>query len=365
MDRRLTVPRHSQETRTKAPCKPAPAPDELPPPPLPMLVTGIAGVAGYQAFRYFHQRFPGQVVGTRRCDNWRLAGEGIEGLDAGDTAALQQLFDRYRFRSVLNAEGHCRLRACELDPALAHRVNVRSAHSLTRVLSGRNVRLVHLSIDLVFSGLAGAPYREDNPPDPVTVYGQTMWETEQHLMEHLPCCILRISLPMGRSFSGHAGAIDWIESRFRKGKPATLYYDEIRTPHYADCLNRLCHDLLRRSTNGVFHASGPRALSLFQIAQIINRVGDYDPSLLMGCYRTEAGAIPPRAGDVRLDSSKLAQTLGYAPFRPWPSSPDLVPAGPDWHFERPDADRRHPRRIDQCLAMVDLGDMNDNATHKG
>ncbi len=36
-------------------------------------------------------------------------------------------------------------------------------------------------------------------------------------------CILRISLPMGISFNGHAGAIDWIQSRFKKGKPATLY----------------------------------------------------------------------------------------------------------------------------------------------
>ena len=38
---------------------------------------------------------------------------------------------------------------------------------------------------------------------------------------------------------GHAGAIDWIQSRFKKGRPATLYFDEVRTPTYTDCLNPL------------------------------------------------------------------------------------------------------------------------------
>ena len=34
--------------------------------------------------------------------------------------------------------------------------------------------------------------------------------------------ILRISLPMGPSFNHHAGAIDWIQSRFRAGRKLVL-----------------------------------------------------------------------------------------------------------------------------------------------
>ena len=36
------------------------------PPPLPLLITGIAGVAGYNALEYFSAMYPGQVVGLRR-----------------------------------------------------------------------------------------------------------------------------------------------------------------------------------------------------------------------------------------------------------------------------------------------------------
>ena len=175
----------------------------------------------------------------------------------------------------------------------------------------------------------------DDPTDPVTVYGKTMVAAERLIAERLDeACSLRISLPMGVSFNGHAGAIDWIQSRFKKSKPATLYFDEVRTPHYTDCLNRLCEAVLAGKLAGLYHAGGPRPLSLYQIAQIINRVGGYDPRHLMGCPRRAAGPIPPRAGNVALDSSKLARALGYQPFHAWPYDESLVPTHERWHFER-------------------------------
>ncbi|MGE3780278.1 MAG: NAD(P)-dependent oxidoreductase, partial [Pirellulaceae bacterium] len=255
---------------------------------LPLLVTGIAGVAGYNAFRFFRERYGEQVIGTRRRDNWRLAGPGIVACDADDRDELRRLFDRYEFRSVLNAEGSCKLKSCELDPAMAHRVNVLSVRNLVELLAGTDARLIHLSIDLVFSGTRYGGHVETDETDPVTVYGATMVQGEQCVRDHKPdACILRISLPMGISFNGHAGAIDWIQSRFRQGKPATLYFDEVRSPTYTDCLNRLFATLLTGETasgrlgssdrmttllEGLFHAGGPRKLSLFQIAQIVNRI---------------------------------------------------------------------------------------------
>ena len=138
-----------------------------------------------------------------------------------------------------------------------------------------------------------------------------MVSAEQLLADWMPAaCTLRISLPMGVSFNGHAGAIDWIQSRFKKGRPATLYFDEVRTPAYTDCLNRLYERVLASDLCGVYHAGGPLPLSLYEIAQIVNRVGGYDPKLLMGCPRIEAGPIPPRAGNVTMNSAALAEALG-------------------------------------------------------
>jgi dTDP-4-dehydrorhamnose reductase len=163
-----------------------------------------------------------------------------------------------------------------------------------------------------------------------------MVSAEQLLADWMPAaCTLRISLPMGVSFNGHAGAIDWIQSRFKKEKPATLYFDEVRTPAYTDCLNRLYERVLANDLSGVYHAGGPLPLSLYEIAQVVNRVGGYDPKLLMGCPRIDAGPIPPRAGNVAMNSTALAEALGDdEPLDAWPFDKSLVPTHSEWHHER-------------------------------
>jgi len=323
------------------------------PPPqlrLPLLLTGIAGVAGYNAFHYFSRLYPGQVIATRRVDNWPLRGAGIVPCDGDDRGQLQQLFDKYQFGSVLNCEGTCKLKSCELDPAMAERINVASVAALLDVLAGTDTRLVHLSIDLVFSGMKAGGHVEEDATDPVTIYGKTMVTAEQLLLARRPeACIVRISLPMGISFNGHAGAIDWIQSRFKQQKPATLYFDEIRTPTYCDCLNELFAVLLANSMRGIYHAGGSRRLSLYEIAQIVNRVGGYNPEHLMGCLRHEAGPMPPRAGDVTLDSSKLIGELGFDPFVPWPLAEAMTPTHRDWHHERPMDELGSPELLAEVL----------------
>jgi dTDP-4-dehydrorhamnose reductase len=326
-------------------------PLDIPTPPLPLLVTGIAGVAGYNAFHYFHGLYPGQVIGLRRLDNFLLRGPGIVGCNIDDRQEMTRLFEKYRFRSVLSSEGTCALRGCELDPPMAWRINVLGAMNLVEAARQFQSRLVHMSIDLVFAGReTGEGYGESDPPDPVTVYGKTMVQAEQIIQHEDPgACILRISLPMGVSFNGHAGAIDWIQSRFRKGKPATLYFDEVRTPTYTDCLNRALHAILPSDLSGLYHAGGPRPLSLYQIAQIVNRVGGYDPRNLQGCPRVDAGPIPPRAGNVTMNSGKLAAVLGFEPFDPWPADEKWVPDDLEWHFRRDPGEIGSPERLADIL----------------
>ena len=303
---------------------------------LPLLITGVAGVVGYNAFRAFRAALGEQVIGQRPVNNWPLSAEGIVACDLDDAEGVRRLFQQYRFQSVLSCGGSCALKPCELDPAMAHRVNVLGLECLLDALLPERPRLLHLSIDLVYSGVGDGGYLETDPVDPVTVYGKTMVEGEKLILERYgEACILRISLPMGISFNGHAGAIDWIQARFAKNKPATLYYDEIRTPTYVECLNRaFSHLFVNETVQGLYHAGGPRCLSLYQIAQIVNRVGGYDPHLLQGCPRIEAGPIPPRAGNVTMNSERLSEVLGFPAFSPWPLRDAFVPTDREWHFHR-------------------------------
>src|SRR5258708_38151644 len=102
---------------------------------LPLLITGITGVAGFNALRYFQGRYPGNVIGIRPQRTAGLNGPGIVPLDAENFHELREMFDCYRFRSVLNCVGNCALKSCELDPAMARILNVATATAV-----GKNAR---------------------------------------------------------------------------------------------------------------------------------------------------------------------------------------------------------------------------------
>ena len=136
-------------------------------PPLPLLITGIAGVVGYNAIDYFRAKYPGGVFGIRQVETSRLTGPGVIACNAEDCEGLARVFDRHEFAAVLNCAGNCALKACELDPALAWRINVEGVRNLLSQTVPRGIRLVHLSVDLVFSGQRDGGYREEDPPDPV------------------------------------------------------------------------------------------------------------------------------------------------------------------------------------------------------
>jgi dTDP-4-dehydrorhamnose reductase len=317
---------------------------------LPLLISGITGVAGYNALHYFQKRYPGQVIGIRPRRTWRLVGDGIVPLDIEDGQGLAALFRLHRFRSVLNCLGNCALKSCELDPAMARQLNVESAAAILANALAYGSRLVHLSSDLVYSGKGSGNYVETDPTDPVTIYGKSMVQSEAVVRQSDPmAAILRISLPMGPSFNRHAGAIDWIQSRFRHHRPATLYFDEVRSCTYTDDLNRVFERFLAGDEGGLYHLGGPRAVTLYQIAQIVNRVGGYDPKLLKGCPRLAAGPMPPRAGNVSMCSAKLIGLLGRNPFHPWPLGDDLWPTDREWHYRREPGEAGSLQRVAERL----------------
>ena len=320
---------------------------------LPLLITGVTGVPGYSAFQYFHSKYPDHVTAIRPVRYWPLREKGIIPLDIEDRKGLAALMKQRRFKSVLNGAGSCALKSCEMNPVLAYRVNVQSALNVLEMISSHDIRLIHLSTDLVFPGKSEGLYTEDDQVSPVTMYGKTMAIAEEIIMLKNPAAaIFRISLPMGISVNGHAGAIDWILSRFKKNNPATLYFDEVRSPFYCEDFNKVMELALGSKMRGIYHLGSHRHLSLYQIGQIVNKVGGYAPKLLKGCMRKEAGPMPPRAGNVTMNNQKLIKALGVDPFCKWPYLEHHVPDGKDWHHHRPAHMVFHPEQIHICLYRI-------------
>lgn len=84
-----------------------------------MLITGVTGVAGYNALAYFQSRFPGRVFGIVPPETVGFDAPDTFFLPVEDFRVLTELFERYRFASVLDCAGNCALKACQLEPQIA------------------------------------------------------------------------------------------------------------------------------------------------------------------------------------------------------------------------------------------------------
>ena len=99
-----------------------------------------------------------QVVGRPDWDFDRVA--GVPALLAAARPAL-----------VVNAAAHTAVDRAESEAAAAYRANRDGPAVLAAYCGAAGIPLIHVSTDFVFDGTKGAPYVEEDAPNPTSVYG--------------------------------------------------------------------------------------------------------------------------------------------------------------------------------------------------
>ncbi|MGW0672560.1 SDR family oxidoreductase [Streptomyces sp. NPDC002746] len=169
----------------------------------------------------------------------------------------------------------------------------------------RNIRLVHVSSDAVFSGSGRIHYDESCLPDPITPYGAAKATAETGLLAvHPKAAVVRTSLIIGYGRSTHERLVHQLATGAVDGR---LFADDVRCPvHVTDLAATLLEVALSGST-GFHHAAGTDALSRHALGLLIAQRDGLDTSLLRKGLR--ADSTIPGALDVRLDSRATQRSL--------------------------------------------------------
>jgi dTDP-4-dehydrorhamnose reductase len=107
--------------------------------------------------------------------------DGAPGL-SGDFAHPESLAATVRDVApdlIVNAAAHTAVDKAESEPELARAINALAPGVLAREAAALGALLVHYSTDYVFDGSGSAPWTEDAPTGPLSVYGATKREGEQ------------------------------------------------------------------------------------------------------------------------------------------------------------------------------------------
>jgi dTDP-4-dehydrorhamnose reductase len=87
---------------------------------------------------------------------------------------------------VINCAAYTAVDKAESEPAVTFAVNRDGSSNLAKTCRRLDIPLVHLSTDYVFDGRGQRPYREDDPANPLSVYGRSKWEGEEAIRARLP-----------------------------------------------------------------------------------------------------------------------------------------------------------------------------------
>jgi dTDP-4-dehydrorhamnose reductase len=106
--------------------------------------------------------------------------------------------------AIVNAAAYTAVDQAEAEPERAFGINCGGAALLAEAAARRAIPFAHISTDYVFDGNKPAPYREDDVPAPLNVYGSSKLAGETTVLEACPCvAVIRTSWvysPYGSNF---------------------------------------------------------------------------------------------------------------------------------------------------------------------
>ncbi len=103
--------------------------------------------------------------------------------DFGQPESLAALVRSVEPQVIVNAAAHTAVDKAESEPEFARALNALAPGVLAREAAALGAWMVHYSTDYVFDGSGTAPWREDSPTGPLSVYGRTKLEGEQLIAE--------------------------------------------------------------------------------------------------------------------------------------------------------------------------------------
>ena len=185
-------------------------------------------------------------------------------LDITDVAAVGRVVSQAKPDVVFNAAGYTAVDAAEHDAERARLLNATAVGHLAQATKRCGARLVQVSTDFVFDGRASRAYRPDDPPAPLSVYGQTKWEGEAAAgAEALIVRTAWLYAAFGRNF------VLTMLKLMAERREIRVVADQIGTPTAVFSLAAALWRLVDRGATGIHHYTDSGVASWYDFAVAI------------------------------------------------------------------------------------------------
>lgn len=194
-----------------------------------------------------------------------------EELDITNTEEVLNFGEINRPDIIINCAALTDLEICEDMPEMAFRINALGARNLSIVARKTGAKMVQLSTDDVFDGLAKTPYTEFDEAKPRTVYGKSKRAGENYVKEFThKHFIIRSNWVYGKGNNFVKRVLRAAEEK----KELSVASDQFGSPTSANDLAKLILHLIETNEYGTYHATCQGVCSRYEFAQEILRLAN-------------------------------------------------------------------------------------------
>ncbi len=280
-----------------------------------ILVTGANGLLGQKLTTLLDQKSNIQTIATaRKPVGYSLQHAQFRILDVTDPIQAEQVILETKPDVVIHTAAMTQVDQCETEREACWNANVTGVENLVKACQSVNAFLVHVSTDFIFDGTYG-PLDETAIPKPVNYYGESKLAGEKVVMKSkLDWAILRTVLVYGITEDmSRTNIVLWVKKSLEEGKSINVVNDQWRTPTLAEDLAMGCYLAAIKKATGIFHISGEKMMTPYDIAMETADFFRLDKSLIKQTDSSkfkQPAARPLKTGFI---IEKAKRELGYQP----------------------------------------------------
>lgn len=172
---------------------------------------------------------------------------------------------------IINAAAYTNVDKAESQQELAKKINADAVKIMADSAEKAGALLVHYSTDYVFDGAKKKPYTEDDSANPISVYGVTKFQGEEHIRKsgcnHLILRTSWIYSSPGKNF------VNSIVSLAKNRNALSVVQDQIGAPTSAEFVAQATVHCLGQGVNndnmGTYHLTSGSYASWYELAKYI------------------------------------------------------------------------------------------------
>jgi len=269
----------------------------------PIAVLGAGGLVGSALMKALTKENP-VPLGRAECD-------------LTNPDQILAVMDKLRPRIFFNAAAFTDVDRCEFEPEAAYRLNALGPGYLAQAAREIGCLLVHFSTDYVFNGDSNRPYREEDRPEPLSVYGRTKLAGEKAVQSAGgDWLIIRTAGVYGHPRRGFIWRILDLAGH---NQVIRVVDDQTGSPTYAPDLAEGAAALIKVGAKGLVHLAGGGQATWWELARLTLDLAGLKQIPVERIKSADLNRPAPRPSFSVLDTTRF-QTLTGRSLRPWPEA---------------------------------------------